>query len=48
MKIRYIECIERCTDPSTKKVTKAQLIGVKEKKFVYWCKTCCKQFEVPV
>lgn len=48
MKKHKTDCIDKCTDPSTKKVAKAEIIGVKERTFIYWCRVGCHQFEVKV
>jgi len=45
-KIRTTDCT--CFDEKTQTKSKAVLVGVKEKKLIYWCKKCLTQFELPI
>jgi hypothetical protein len=45
-KIQTVDC--SCFNEKTKTKSKAIFVGVKEKKLIYWCNKCLKQFEVSI
>lgn len=45
MRTHRVPCT--CTDSVTKKHGWRMLCGVGFHKFIFWCRTCCKQFEEP-